>query len=31
MPAKYVRPYSKDQKNDFHDAEAFAEACNGLR
>jgi transposase len=21
MPAKYVRPYSKGQKNDFHDAE----------
>jgi transposase len=26
MPAKYVRPYSKRQKNDFHDAEAIAEA-----
>src|SRR5258705_5346159 len=26
MPAKYVRPYSKGQKNDFRDAEAFAEA-----
>ena len=26
MPAKYVRPYSKGQKNDFHDAEAIAEA-----
>jgi transposase len=26
MPAKYVRPYSKDQKNDFRDAEAIAEA-----
>src|SRR3954471_7941611 len=26
MPAKYVRPYSKGQKNDFNDAEAFAEA-----
>ncbi len=25
MPAKYVRPYSKGQKNDFHDAEAIAE------
>jgi hypothetical protein len=22
MPARYVRPYSKGQKNDFHDAEA---------
>ena len=26
MPAKYVRPYSKGQKNDFRDAEAIAEA-----
>src|SRR6266496_1768720 len=26
MPAKYVRPYSKGQKNDFNDAEASAEA-----
>src|SRR5215469_13905048 len=26
MPAKYVRPYSKAQKNDFRDAEAVAEA-----
>ena len=25
-PAKYVRPYSKGQKNDFRDAEAIAEA-----
>ena len=25
-PAKYVRPYSKGQKNDFPDAEAIAEA-----
>ena len=25
MPAKYVRPYSKGQKNDFNDAEAIAE------
>ena len=24
MPAKYVRPYSKGQKNDFRDAEAIA-------
>ena len=23
MPAKYVRPYSRGQKNDFRDAEAF--------
>src|SRR5438477_885612 len=26
MPAKYVRPYSKGQKNDFRDAEAIPEA-----
>ncbi len=26
MPAKYVRPYKKGQKNDFRDAEAIAEA-----
>ena len=26
MPAKYVRPYSKGQKNDFRDGEAIAEA-----
>jgi transposase len=26
MPAKYVRPYSKGQKNDFRDSEAIAEA-----
>src|SRR6184192_3667922 len=26
MPAKYVRPYSKGQKNDFRDAEEIAEA-----
>jgi len=26
MPAKYVRPYSRGQKNDFRDAEATAEA-----
>jgi transposase len=26
MPAKYDRPYSKGQKNDFRDAEAIAEA-----
>src|SRR5437764_14671044 len=26
MPAKYVRPYSKGQKNDFRDAEEVAEA-----
>ena len=24
MPAKYVRPYAKGQKNDFNDAEAIA-------
>src|SRR5262249_24623004 len=26
MPAKYVKPYNKGQKNDFRDAEAMAEA-----
>jgi transposase len=26
MPAKYVRPYSKGQKNDFREAETIAEA-----
>src|SRR3954454_4390251 len=26
MPAKYVRPYSKGQKNDYRDADAIAEA-----
>ncbi len=26
MPASYVRPYSRGQKNDFRDAEAIAEA-----
>jgi Transposase len=26
MPAKYVRPYSKGQKNDYRDAEAIADA-----
>jgi transposase len=26
MPAKYVRPYSKGQKNDYRDAEAVTEA-----
>jgi transposase len=26
MPAKYVHPYSKGQKNDYRDAEAIAEA-----
>jgi transposase len=26
IPAKYARPYSKGQKNDFRDAEAIAEA-----
>src|SRR5712672_790236 len=30
MPAKYVRPYSKGQKNDFNDAEAIAEAVQRL-
>jgi transposase len=27
MPARYVRPYSKEQKNDFRDTEASAEAA----
>ena len=31
MPAKYVRPYSKGQKNDFNDAEAIAEAVQRRR
>src|ERR1700736_7067319 len=26
MPTNYVRPYSKDDKNDYRDAEAIAEA-----
>ena len=26
MPARYVKPYSKGQKNDFRDADAIAEA-----
>ena len=26
MPARYVRPYSKGQKNDYRDAEAIADA-----
>ena len=26
MPALYVKPYLKGQKNDFRDAEAIAEA-----
>jgi transposase len=30
MPAKYVRPYAKGQKNDFRDAEAIAEAVQRL-
>jgi len=28
MPAKYVRPYSKGEKNDYRDAEAIAEAVH---
>ena len=27
MPAKYVRPYSKGQKNDFNDVDAIVEAA----
>ena len=30
MPAKYVRPYSRGQKNDFRDAEAIADHCSPL-
>jgi len=30
MPARYVRPYSKGQKNDFRDAEAIAEAVAAI-
>jgi hypothetical protein len=29
MPQKYVRPYSKGQKNDFRDAEAIASPPSG--
>ena len=31
MPAKYVRPYAKGQKNDFNDAEAIAKPCSDRR
>jgi transposase len=31
MPAKYVRPDSKGQKNDFRDAEAIAEAVHHIK
>jgi hypothetical protein len=31
MPARYVRPYSKGQKNDLRDAEAIAEALHSER
>ena len=31
MPAQYVRPYLQGQKNDFHDAEAIAEAVQRPR
>src|SRR3954471_13710594 len=32
MPAKYVRPYSKGQKNDFNDAEAqLPKPCSARR
>src|SRR5262245_14512609 len=30
MPAKYVRPYSKGQKNDFRDGEAIGEAVQRI-
>ena len=28
IPAQYVRPFVKSQKNDYADAEAIAEACS---
>jgi transposase len=31
MPAQYVKPYLRGQKNDFHDAEAVAEAVRRPR
>ena len=31
MAAKYVRPYSKGQKNDFRDAEAMPRRCSARR
>ena len=31
IPAKYVRPYSKGQKNDFRDAEESPKRCSGRR
>jgi transposase len=31
MPAQYVKPYVKTNKNDYLDAEAIAEACSGRR
>jgi transposase len=31
MPAQYVKPYLQGQKNDFHDAEAIAEAVQRPR
>jgi len=31
MPAQYVKPYLRGQKNDFHDAEAIAEAVQRPR
>ena len=31
MPAKYVRPYSKGQKNDFRDAERLRRRCSVRR
>ena len=31
MPAKYVRPYSRGQKNDFRDAEATPRRCSARR
>jgi transposase len=31
MPAQYVKPYLRGQKNDFRDAEAIAEAVQRPR
>jgi len=31
IPAIYVKPFLKGQKNDYNDAEAIAEACHRVR
>lgn len=31
IPAQFVKPYLKGNKNDFNDAEAIAEAARGVR